>query len=123
MTDTERCETVQEYLKRGGKITKLGQTSAAPDGLYFEVPMEPQILRTVSWRQLENEADHEIDDPQYWNKLNRKLDAALKKYRDKSEPIMTVESPLRTVSEHVEKVKRGRPSGIAGGKHHRVGKK
>jgi hypothetical protein len=45
--------------------------------------MEPQVLRTVSWRQLENEADHEIDDPQYWNKLNRKLDAALKKYRDK----------------------------------------
>ena len=127
MTDTQRCETVQEYLERGGKITKLGQTSAAPDGLYFEVPMEQQVLRAVSWRQLENEADHDdIDDPQYWNKLNKKLDAALKKYNklgEQSEPIMTEESPLPTVPEHVEKVKRGRLSGIAGGKHHRVGKK
>jgi len=83
MTETQKCETVEEYLARGGKVTKLGQTSVAPDGLYFEISAEPQILRAVSWRQLESEADYEIDDPQYWKKLNQKLDAALKKHRDK----------------------------------------
>ena len=81
MTETQRCESVEEYLKRGGKITRLGETSAAPDSLVFEVPMEHAVLQTVSWRELERQADPEIDDPQYWNKLNAKLDGELKRIK------------------------------------------
>ena len=81
MTETQRCESVEEYLARGGKITKLGETTPAPDSLVFEVPMEHAVLQTVSWRELERQADPEIDDPQYWNKLNAKLDEELKKIR------------------------------------------
>ena len=51
MTETQRCESVEEYLKRGGKITRLGETSAAPDCLVFEVPMEHAGLQTVSGRE------------------------------------------------------------------------
>ena len=67
------------YLARGGKITKLGETAPAPDSLRFEIPMQHAVLHTVSWRELEQQADYEIDDPQYWKKLNAKLDAVLKR--------------------------------------------
>ena len=83
MTETQKCETVEEYLARGGKITKLGETAPAPDSLRFEMPVQHAVLHTVSWRELEQQADYEIDDPQYWKKLNAKLDAVLKRSKKK----------------------------------------
>ena len=120
-------ETVEEYLNRGGKINRLSP-SPAPQTVgagFFseESPAEPEMVRTVSWRELYEDVDPEYEDRTYWTKLNKKLDKALKKLGEKSEPTMTEESPLRTVPEHVEKGTPGRPYGIAGGKHHRVGKK
>ena len=79
MTETQKCETVEEYLARGGKITKLGETAPAPDNLRFEMPVQHAVLHTVSWREMEQQADPVIDDRQYWKKLNAKLDAVLKK--------------------------------------------
>ena len=83
MTETQKCETVEEYLARGGKITKLGETAPAPDNLVFELPVQHAVLHTVSWRELVLQADPEIDDPQYWKKLNAKLDAVLKRSKKK----------------------------------------
>ena len=79
MTETQKCETVEEYLARGGKSTKLWENAPAPDSLWFEMPVHHAVLHTVSWRELVLQADPEIDDPQYWKKLNAKLDAVLKK--------------------------------------------
>ena len=83
----QREETVEEYLNRGGKITVLPPApngTAIGAGLYEPAASpvsEPEMIQTVSWRELERQADPEIDDPQYWNKLNAKLDEELKKIR------------------------------------------
>lgn len=75
-------ETVQEYLDRGGKITRLSPTPAPQTvGAGFfseESPAEPEMVRTVTWRELYDTVDPEIDDRSYWTKLNKKLDKVLK---------------------------------------------
>ena len=84
----QQRETVEQYLKRGGTIT---QFSPAPNGIRegagllenSSVDTEPQMINTVSWRDLYESADPEIDDPKYWKKLNRKLDQILEKNKKK----------------------------------------
>ena len=81
-------ETVEQYLKRGGTIT---QFSPAPNGIRegagllenSSVDTEPQMISTVSWRDLYESSDPELDDPKYWKKLNRKLDQILEKNKKK----------------------------------------
>ena len=76
-------ETVEEYLNRGGKINRLSP-SPAPQTVgagFFsseESPAEPEMVRTVTWRELYDTVDPEIDDRTYWTKLNKKLDKVLK---------------------------------------------
>jgi len=76
-------ETVQEYLDRGGKINRLSP-SPAPQTVgagFFsseESPAEPEMVRTVTWRELYDTVDPEIEDRSYWTKLNKKLDKVLK---------------------------------------------
>ena len=78
-------ETVEEYLNRGGKITRLSPSTApATVGAGFfseESPAEPEMVRTVSWRELYEDVDPEREDKSYWTKLDKKLDAALKKMK------------------------------------------
>ena len=75
-------ETVQEYLDRGGKITRLSPTPAPQTvGAGFfteESPAEPEMVRTVSWRELYEDVDPEREDKSYWTQLNKKLDKVLK---------------------------------------------
>ena len=76
-------ETVEEFLNRGGKITYLSPTPAPKTvGAGFfseESPAEPEMVRTVSWRELYEDVGPEYEDRTYWTKLNKKLDKALKK--------------------------------------------
>ena len=79
-------ETVEEFLNRGGKITYLSPTPAPQTvGAGFfsseESPAEPEMVRTVTWRELYEDVDPEYEDRAYWTKLNKKLDAALKKLK------------------------------------------
>ncbi len=88
----QRRETVEQYLKRGGTITRY---PPAPNGIRggvglllensVSVDTEPpqQMISTVSWRDLYESADPELDDPKYWKKLNRKLDQILEKNEKK----------------------------------------
>ena len=76
-------ETVEEYLNRGGKINRLSP-SPAPQTVgagFFseESPAEPEMVRTVSWRELYEDVDPVREDKSYWTQLNKKLDKALKK--------------------------------------------
>ena len=75
-------ETVQEYLDRGWKITRLSPSTAPQTvGAGFfteESPAEPEMVRTVSWRELYEDVDPEYEDRAYWTKLNKKLDKVLK---------------------------------------------
>ena len=80
-------ETVQEYLDRGGKITRLSPSPApATVGAGFfseESPAEPEMVRTVSWREVYDTVEPEIDDRTSWTKLNKKLDKVLKSMEKK----------------------------------------
>ncbi len=76
-------ETVEEYLNRGGKINRLSP-SPAPQTVgagFFteESPAESEMIQVVSWRELYENVDPEIEDRTYWTQLNKKLDKALKK--------------------------------------------
>ena len=80
----QREETVEEYLNRGGKITVL---PPAPNGIVIGAGLyepaaspvsEPEMIQTVSWRELYEDVDPEREDKSYWNKLNKKLDKMLK---------------------------------------------
>ena len=76
-------ETVEEYLNRVGKVTKLSP-SPAPQTVgagFFseESPAESEMIQVVSWRELYEDVDPEREDKSYWTQLNKKLDKALKK--------------------------------------------
>ena len=76
-------ETVEEYLNRGGKVTKLSP-SPAPQTVgagFFseESPAESEMIQVVSWRELYEDVDPEREDKSYWTQLNKKLDKVLKK--------------------------------------------
>ena len=82
----QQQETGEQYLKRGGTITKLPPSPngiAVGAGLFGKETKsnngtstsDPQVgVHTVSWRDLYEESDPEIDDPKYWKKLNKRLD-------------------------------------------------
>ena len=80
----QQQETVEQYLKRGGKVTTL---PPAPDGgtqgfwtdSGEDYTKKAELIQTVSWGELYEESDPEIDDPKYWKKLNERLDKALAK--------------------------------------------
>ena len=80
----QQQETVEQYLKRGGTITTL---PPAPDGgtqgfwtdSGEDYTKKAELIQTVSWGELYEESDPEIDDPKYWKKLNERLDKALAK--------------------------------------------
>ncbi len=79
-------ETVQEYLDRGGKITRLSPTpvpQTVGTGFFSEEKgtAEPEMIQTVSWRELNEDVDPEREDRSYWTKLDKKLNAALKKLK------------------------------------------
>ena len=81
----QQQETIEQYLKRGGTITTLPPSPngiATGAGLFEKETKskDPQVgVQTVSWRELYEESDPEIDDPKYWKKLNERLDKALVK--------------------------------------------
>ena len=80
----QQQETVEQYLKRGGKVTTL---PPSPDGgtqgfwtdSGEDYTKKAELIQTVSWGELYEESDPEIDDPKYWKKLNERLDKALVK--------------------------------------------
>ena len=81
-----RNETVEEYLKRGGKITKL-KTVDSPTGSLLSAPCsvgwsrnpkKSQSVETVMWSDLYAEEEPGKKDTQYWKKLNKAMDRVLK---------------------------------------------
>lgn len=84
-----REETVEEYLERGGKITVL---SPSPQSKIMYVSEEHTsssdngranngMIRTVPWKDMYSNGN--TDDPEYWKKLNKKMDIALEKIKSK----------------------------------------
>ena len=85
-----RQETVDEFLKRGGTVTQIPEVLdtvgswwgyARPD-YQAESPKEG-TQQVVSWKtvQPDERFDTEDDDRKYWNKLDKRCDALLKKLK------------------------------------------
>ena len=120
-----RKETVESYLRRGKTITKIPQVLDTIGTIWNQQGYKaekPEEIRAMSWKSPEMRPDErfdsEDDDRTYWNKLNKKCDKILKKM--KCQKIDTEKYPTEKVTVS-RKGKVGRPSGIAGGKYHKIG--
>ena len=86
----QREETVEEFLKRGGKVTRVPDgpnsfygvemdtpTTVKPTG---EIPAESTELKCVSWKDIEHDEKIIESDDQYWKAVDRAVDKLMKKY-------------------------------------------
>ena len=96
----QQRETVEEYLKRGGKIERIpqvlntitsiwsiaGQRSTSRGAAPYVDP-ENNELKVVSWKSIQRDEKFDEDgeaesrDEAYWKKLNKKLDRMIKKLK------------------------------------------
>ena len=85
-----RKETVEEYLQRGGTVTKVPQVLDTVGSWWgynlhqFE-SLQEDTQKVVSWKSLQPDErfDSEDDDKKYWKKLDRRCDQLLKKMKVK----------------------------------------
>ena len=84
-----RQETVEEYLKRGGTVTKIPEVLDTIgywwgyQERYQAESLKDGTQQVVSWKSIQPDErfDTEDDDRKYWNKLNKKCDQLLKKMK------------------------------------------
>ena len=85
-----RKETVEEYLQRGGTVTKVPQVLDTVGSWWgynlhkFET-LNDDTQKVVSWKSVlpDERFDTEDDDRKYWKKLDRRCDKLLKKMKVK----------------------------------------
>ena len=85
-----RKETVEEYLQRGGTVTKVPQVLDTVGSWWgynlhkFET-LNDDTQKVVSWKSVQPDErfDTEDDDRKYWKKLDKRGDALLKKLKKK----------------------------------------
>ena len=86
----QREETVEEFLKRGGKVTRLPD---GPNSFYgveldtpttvkptADIPAASTELKCVSWKDVEHDERIIESDDQYWKELDRRIDMLMSKY-------------------------------------------
>ena len=85
-----RKETVEEYLQRGGTVTKIPQVldtvgSWGGYNLHKFETLNDDTQKVVSWKSVQPDErfDTEDDDRKYWKKLDRRCDQLLKKMKVK----------------------------------------
>ena len=86
----QRKETVEEYLQRGGTVTKVPQVLDTVGSWWgynlhkFET-LNDDTQKVVSWKSVlpDERFDTENDDKKYWKKLDRRCDQLLKKMKVK----------------------------------------
>ena len=83
-----RLETVDEFLQRGGTITKIPQVLDTVGSWWgFQERYQAESLREeaqqVSWKSIQPDErfDSEDDDRKYWKKLDKRCDRLLKKLK------------------------------------------
>ena len=85
-----RKETVEEFLQRGGTVTKVPQVLDTVGSWWgynlhkFET-LNDDTQKVVSWKSVQPDErfDTEDDDRKYWKKLDRRCDKLLKKMKVK----------------------------------------
>ena len=85
-----RKETVDEYLQRGGTVTKVPQVLDTVGSWWgynlhrFE-SLQEDTQQVVSWKSVQPDErfDSEDDDKKYWKQLDRRCDKLLKRMKVK----------------------------------------
>ena len=89
MTMNMRTETVDEYLKRGGTVTQIPEVLDTVGSWWgYQERYQAESItegtqQVLSWKtvQPDERFDTEDDDRKYWNKLDKRCDALLKKLK------------------------------------------
>ena len=85
----KRTETVEEYLQRGGTITRLPDSPNSFYGVEMDTPttVKPtsEITETVeynrlSWKDIEHDDRIIETDDQYWKEVEKSIDKLMEKY-------------------------------------------
>ena len=85
----KRTETVEEYLQRGGTITRLPDSPNSFYGVEMDTPTttkptsetaEYEVTKRVSWKDVEHDDKIIETDDQYWKQVNRAVDKLMSKY-------------------------------------------
>ena len=85
----QRHETVEEFLKRGGKVTRLPDGPNSFYGVELDTPttVKPtsEITETVeynrlSWKDIEHDDRIIETDDQYWKEGEKSIDKLMEKY-------------------------------------------
>ena len=89
MSEKQRYETVEEFLKRGGKVTRLPDGPNSFYGVELDTPttIKPtsEITETVeysrlSWKDIEHDDKIIETDDQYWKEVEKSIDKLMEKY-------------------------------------------
>ena len=84
-----KTETVEEYIKRGGTITRLPDSPISFYGVELDTPTtvkptsevtETVEYKRVSWKDVEHDEKIIESDDQYWKAVDRAVDKLMKKY-------------------------------------------
>ena len=89
--ETKRTETIEEYIKRGGTITRFPDS---PNSFYgvFGVMNDTsnakptsdnrnvEVFQRVPWKDIEHDDSIVETDDQYWKEVDRAVDKLMSKY-------------------------------------------
>ena len=85
----KRTETLEEYIKRGGTITRLPDSPNSFYGVELDTPTtvkptsevtETVEFKRVSWKDVEHDDKIIETDDQYWKEVEKSIDKLMEKY-------------------------------------------
>ena len=85
----QREETVEEFLKRGGKVTRLPDGPNSFYGVEMDTPTtvkptseitESVEYKRMSWKDVEHDEKIVETDDQYWKEVEKSIDKLMEKY-------------------------------------------
>ena len=85
----KRTETVEEYLQRGGTITRLPDSPNSFYGVELDSPTttkptseitESVEYNRLSWKDIEHDDKIIETDDQYWKEVEKSIDKLMEKY-------------------------------------------
>jgi len=86
-----RLETVDEFLQRGGTVTKIPEVLDTVGSWWgfqerYQAESLKEDVQQVSWKSIQPDErfDTEDDDRKYWKKLDKRCDQLLKKMKKAS---------------------------------------
>ena len=89
MSEEQRHETVEEFIKRGGKVTRLPDGPNSFYGVEMDTPTtvkptsetaEYEVTKRVSWKDVEHDEKIIETDDQYWKAVDAAVDKLMSKY-------------------------------------------